>query len=163
MQLSPQNSYEMGPANNSVRRVDNRNRGHLCGGNRNRPGIRISERQDKKKDALMSYQTAARDYIERLIHLQRHVPRQYKRIDQGFVNESITKLENQLSFFPYKEESQMIRFWQKYRYNIRILLPTNRHPAFAKLLVEFELLDSFASADKENQVWQAVSTALSKF
>lgn len=111
----------------------------------------------------MSFHTAAREYIERLIRLQRNVPPQYKRIDQSAVHESIDKLEMLLSFYPYNEESKMKRFWRKYRYHIRILIPTNRHPAFAKLLVEFELLDSYAEADKENLIWHTVASALSKF
>lgn len=153
----------MGPANNHFRRVDNRNRGHLPGSHRSSAGVRMPEQQNKKKNALMSFHAAAREYIERLIRLQRNVPQQYKRIDQSAVHESIDKLEMLLSFYPYNEESKMKRFWRKYRYHIRILIPTNRHPAFAKLLVEFELLDSYAEADKENLIWHTLASALSKF
>lgn len=153
----------MGPQDNYIRRISYSYRGRMHGTDRNNTCIRIPEQQNKKKNALMSFHAAAREYIERLIRLQRNVPPQYKRIDQSAVHESIDKLEMLLSFYPYNEESKMKRFWRKYRYHIRILIPTNRHPAFAKLLVEFELLDSYAEADKENLIWHTVASALSKF
>ncbi len=153
----------MGPQDNYIRRISYRNHGHMPGTDRNNNGIRISERQDKKKNALLNFHTAARDYIERLIRLQRNVPHQYKRIDQTSVHNSIDKLETLLTFYTYNEESKMIRFWRKYRYHIRILLPSNRHPAFAKLLVEFELLDSYAGDDNENIIWNTVASVLGRF
>lgn len=153
----------MGPASNHFRRVDYRNRSYMPGSNCNGTGIRMSGQQNKKKDTSVSFHAAAREYIEKLIRLQRNVPPQYKRIDQSAVHESINKLETLLSFYAYNEDSKMIRFWRKYRYHIRILIPTNRHPAFTKLLMEFELLDSYTEADKENLIWHTVASALGKF
>jgi len=105
----------------------------------------------------------ARAYITRLINLQRHVPGKYKRIDRAAVSKSIDKLETLLAFYPYNNDLKMARFWRTYRYHIRILLPTNKHPAFSGLLIEFEHFDSIANYEDENAIWNHVASALNKF
>lgn len=109
----------------------------------------------------MFYQSA-RDYINRLIHMQRHMLRyEYKRVDHATVVRSIDTLETLLSFYKYDTNEKMTRFWRKYRYQIRMLLPTARHPGYSKLLAEFESLDSLANESKF-EIWQSVSLSLSR-
>lgn len=111
----------------------------------------------------MTFSEQARDYIFRLINLQKHMPDQYKRIDRTAVHNSIRTLENQLGAYPYETEQKMRRFWRKHRYEIKILLPSIHHSAFEKLLVEFNHFDEYANLDQEIAIWKPIANALSKF
>lgn len=111
----------------------------------------------------MNFHSAARDFIIRLINLQKHIPASYKRIDQITVIKCLDTLESYLDFYPYETDQKMRFFWNKHRYRIRILMPSVKHPAYAKLLIEFEHLDSFANSEQENAIWQPIANALSKF
>jgi molybdopterin-guanine dinucleotide biosynthesis protein A len=108
----------------------------------------------------MQFHQEARNYIGRLINLQRHIPKQYKRIDQVTVIKSIDTLETYLAFYPYNTDPKMRTFWRKHRHRIQILLPRKDHSAFAKLLVEFERLDSYAQEDADVAVWDTVTSAI---
>jgi hypothetical protein len=105
----------------------------------------------------------ARAYIARLINLQRHMPEKYQRSDIAVVHKCMEDIGRQLSFYPYDSDIKMKRFWTANRNAIRIMLPTNGHQAFAKMLTEFEKFDTEAGAEAENAVWNPVATALGNF
>lgn len=111
----------------------------------------------------MTFPEQARDYIFRLINLQKHMPERYKRIDRISSHNAIRTLENQLGAYPYDTDEKMRRFWRKHRYEIKILLPSAHHSAFEKLLIEFNHFDEYANLDQEIAIWKPISTALSKF
>lgn len=108
------------------------------------------------------YWQQARDFIEKLIRMQQRMLPQYQRADSASVAAAILKLGGYLSYYPYNCDEKMARFWRKNRYEIRILLPTYRHPAHAKLLTEYEHFDSYAHADRQVVVWQSVCQAINK-
>jgi hypothetical protein len=105
----------------------------------------------------------ARAFITRLINLQRHIPAKYKRSDMAAMLKCMVAIERQLSFYPYDSDLKMKRFWTANRNAIRLILPTNRHPAFAKMITEFEQFDSIAIAEYENTIWNTVASAFNKF
>jgi hypothetical protein len=110
-----------------------------------------------------SFHRDARDYITRLMNLQRHMPAKYQRADMGAVHKCMEEIGRQLSFYPYDTDQKMSRYWCANRNAIRLMLPTNRHPAFAKMIAEFERFDTEASAADENAVWIPVVNALCNF
>lgn len=117
----------------------------------------------KQEKEPVEFHEYARDYICRLINLQRHIPDRYKRIDRTAVYKSIMVLENQLDAYPYDTERKMRMFWRKHRYEIKLLLPSRSHSAFEKLLVEFEHYDAFTNQNPEVAIWQPIANALGKF
>lgn len=80
----------------------------------------------------------ARAYIEKLIRLQRKMyEKGYRRADQGDVNIAMQKLKNQLDFYRYDTEFKMKMFWSLYNREIRLLIPTESHRCYKKLMNEF--------------------------
>lgn len=128
------------------------------------------ENINNKKHSTMKTRTPpgcfhrdARDYINRLINLQRHMPAKYQRADMGAVHKCMEEIGRQLSFYPYDTDTKMKRFWCANRNAIRLMLPTNRHPAFAKMIAEFERFDTEACAVNENAVWMPIVNAFCNF
>ncbi|HAX95622.1 MAG TPA: hypothetical protein DCY35_03750 [Prolixibacteraceae bacterium] len=116
----------------------------------------------KQKKTSMSFHEQARDYIHRLLKLQKFMPKEYKRIDQVTVIQAMDTLEKYLDFYAYDTDQKMRTFWRKHRWRIKILLPRKEHSAFEKLLVEFERLDSYAASDMQADIWQSLVQSLNQ-
>ena len=145
----------MGPYNNSIGIHSNSISGYYSRSFSGSNTVRNAGSQKQKK-AAMSFHQQARDYIHRLVNLQKFMPKEYKRIDQVTVIQSMDTLEKYLDFYAYDTDHKMRTFWRKHRWRIKILLPRKEHSAFEKLLVEFEHLDSYAASDMQTEIWQSI-------
>ena len=89
------------------------------------------------------YAAEARSYIEKLIRLQQKmVEKGYRRTDQGAVNQARTHLKNQLDFYAYDTHLKMRAFWDLHHREIRLLIPSDSHRCFQKLIKEFITLQN---------------------
>lgn len=84
------------------------------------------------------FATEARQYIEKLIRLNKKMyEKGYRRHDQGAVNQARTNLKRQLDFYPYDTCTKMRLFWELNNNQIRLLIPSESHRCFKKLMNEF--------------------------
>jgi hypothetical protein len=89
------------------------------------------------------YAAEARAYIEKLIRLNKKMyEKGYRRQDQGAVNQARKHLKNQLEFYPYDTEIKMKVFWRLNYGKIRLLIPSESHRCFKKLMNEFITLQN---------------------
>ena len=80
----------------------------------------------------------ARIYIEKLIRLQKKIEEKgYRRIDQKSVIQARRKLKNQLEAYPYATDEKMRGFWDHHHDEIRVLIPSESHRGYKKLMTEF--------------------------
>ena len=84
------------------------------------------------------YYQQARQFIEKLIRLQRGMKKQgFVRHDYGAVSQSIGELEKYLKAYPYDSDDKMRSFWQRKETYIRTLLPGQNHAAYQSIINEF--------------------------
>ena len=84
------------------------------------------------------FATEARQYIEKLIRLQKKIEEKgYRYIDHEAVQQARQHLKNQLEFYPYDSDEKMRSFWDRHRNEIRGLIPSQSHRCFKKLMTEF--------------------------
>lgn len=84
------------------------------------------------------YYQQARQFIEKLIRLQRGMKSQgFVRHDYGAVSQSIGELEKYLKTYRYDSDDKMRSFWQRKEEHIRILLPGQNHPGYQNIIDEF--------------------------
>jgi hypothetical protein len=85
----------------------------------------------------------ARQYIEKLIRLQKKIEEKgYRRIDQVTVIQARQHLKSQLEAYPYATDDKMKGFWDHHRDEIRVLIPSESHRCFKKLMHEFITLQN---------------------
>jgi hypothetical protein len=101
---------------------------------------------------IASFSASSMAYIRKLIHIQQHIPHNYRRADQKLVNECIARIKPLVENNRYSDD-QARMFWYKYREMIRIIMPTSNYSGFKKLLDEFSKLD-------ENEVWNSLTNNL---
>jgi hypothetical protein len=84
------------------------------------------------------YASKAKSYILKLIRIQKAMRKQgLVRHDIAAVARSIDHLENYLNFYKYDTDEKMYRFYTQNIDRIRLLLPSEKHQDYQKLLQEF--------------------------
>jgi hypothetical protein len=84
------------------------------------------------------YASKAKSYIRKLINIQKAMRKQgLVRHDIAAVARSIDHLENYLNYFKYDTDEKMHRFYTQNIDRIRLLLPSQNHQDYQKLLQEF--------------------------
>jgi hypothetical protein len=101
----------------------------------------------------MSYHTEAREYIDRLVRIQRFLVNKYPNRDHKAILNSLTIIRIGYDTIDTRKDSGMMKFWKRFREAIEYLIPGKDYSGYEKLRKEFEALDQV-------EVWQMVSHSL---
>jgi hypothetical protein len=96
---------------------------------------------------------AAKEYVKKLMNIQRFLIRKYPSSNHGAVVNALSKVTIGFDIYDTRKVSGMQKFWLRFREAIEYLIPSNEYPGYKKLRKEFDELD-------HTELWNSLSNTL---
>lgn len=101
----------------------------------------------------MSYHVEAREFVDKLIRIERHLMRKYALANHRGVVNALTQLKIGFDIYNTHSDEGMRKYWIRFREAIKYCIPGRSYSGYETLKKEFERLD-------EADVWKSVSESL---
>lgn len=90
---------------------------------------------------MKSYHEEAREFVDKLLDIQRTIRKKYPEHRSPGVAKAITEAMKGFDIYNTRTDAGMLGYWNRYRCAIRFLIPGNQYSGYQKLQEEFETLE----------------------